>query len=222
MRVLVVEDDREVADYVKRSLEEEGYGVQVCHDGYSALKTAANVAFDIILMDIMLPQMDGLEITRRLRRMKVKAPILLLTARDAPQDVVSGLDAGADDYLTKPFSLVVLLARIRARTRALAAKPGDMLRYADLVMDVERHEVMRGRIPLKLTRTEFLLLEYLLRSSGKVVPRDRLLDHVWPDREVSYNNLEVFMSFLRDKVDQPDMKRLIHTERGVGYSLKDY
>jgi len=222
MRVLVVEDDREVAEYVKRSLEEEGYSVHTCHDGYSALKTAASAAFDIILMDIMLPQMDGLEITRRLRRLKVKAPILLLTARDAPQDVVSGLDAGADDYLTKPFSLVVLLARIRARTRVFGAKAGDVLRYADLIMDVERHEVMRGPIPLKLTRTEFLLLECLLRSSGKVVPRERLLDHVWPDREVSYNNLEVFMSFLRDKVDEPGMKRLIHTERGVGYTLKDY
>ena len=222
MRVLVVEDDREVADYVRRSLEEEAYTVQVCHDGYAALKTAANTAFDLILMDIMLPQMDGLEITRRLRRMKVKAPILLLTARDAPQDVVSGLDAGADDYLTKPFSLAVLMARIRARTRVFGAKAGDVLRYADLTMDVERHEVMRGPIPLKLTRTEFLLLECLLRASGKVVPRDRLLDHVWPDREVSFNNLEVFMSFLRDKVDQPGIKRLIHTERGIGYSLKDY
>ncbi len=222
MRVLVVEDDREVADYVKRSLEEDGYTVQVCHDGYAALKTAANVAFDIILMDIMLPQMDGLEITRRLRRLKVKAPILLLTARDSPQDVVSGLDAGADDYLTKPFSLAVLLARIRARTRAFGVKAGDVLRYADLVMDVERHEVTRGRIPLKLTRTEFLLLECLLRASGKVVSRNRLLDRVWPDREVSYNNVEVFMRYLRDKVDQEGMKPLIHTERGVGYSLKDY
>jgi two-component system response regulator MprA len=222
MRVLVVEDDREVADYVKRGLEEESYSVQVCYDGYSALKTAASSAFDIIVMDIMLPQMDGLEITRRLRRLRVKAPILMLTARDAPQDVVSGLDAGADDYLTKPFSLSVLLARIRARTRVFGTKAGDVLRYADLVMDVERHEVTRGPLPLKLTRTEFLLLECLLRAGGKVVSRNRLLDHVWPDREVSYNNLEVFMSFLRDKVDQTGMKPLIHTERGVGYTLKDY
>lgn len=222
MRVLVVEDDREVAEYVQRGLEEEGYTVSVCFDGYSALKTAENAAFDIIVLDVMLPHVDGLEVTRRLRRMKLKTPVLLLTARDSEEDVVRGLDAGADDYLTKPFSFAVLHARIRARTRAIGERSGEMLRYADLAMDVARHEVRRGRIPLKLTRTEFLLLEILLRAAGKVVPRERLLDRVWPDREVSYNNLEVFMGFLREKVDQEGMTRLIHTERGIGYSLKDY
>jgi len=222
MRVLVVEDDRDVADYVRRGLEEESYTVHVCHDGYSALKTAANAAFDIIVLDIMLPHMDGLEVTRRLRRLKVKTPILLLTARDSAQDVVNGLDAGADDYLTKPFSFAVLLARLRARTRAGETRGAEVLRYADLTMDVARHEVTRGRIPLKLTRTEFMLLECLLRAGGRVVPRERLLDRVWPDRDVSSNNLEVFMRFLRDKVDQEDMTRLIHTERGIGYCLKDY
>jgi len=222
MRVLVVEDDREVADYVRRGLEEESYSVQVCHDGFAALRIAENASFDIIVLDIMLPHMDGLEVTRRLRRLKVKNPILLLTARDSPQDVVLGLDAGADDYLTKPFSFAVLLARIRARTRVDDARKGETLRYADLTMDVARHEVTRGRIPLKLTRTEFMLLECPLRASGRVVSRDRLLDRVWPDREVSYNNLEVFMGSLRDKLDQEGMTRLIHTERGIGYSLKDY
>lgn len=222
MRVLIVEDDREVADYVRRGLEEEGYTACVCLDGYSALKTAENAAFDMIVLDVMLPHMDGLEVTRRLRRLKVKTPILLLTARDSEEDVVRGLDAGADDYLTKPFSFAVLLARIRARTRAIGERSGEILRYADLSMDVARHEVRRGRIPLKLTRTEFLLLECLLRASGRVVPRERLLDRVWPDREVSYNNLEVFMGFLREKVDQEGMTRLLHTERGIGYSLKDY
>jgi DNA-binding response OmpR family regulator len=222
MRVLVVEDDREVADYVRRGLEEENYLVQVCFDGATALNTAERAAFDIIVLDIMLPHLDGLEVTRRLRRLKVRTPILLLTARDAPEDIVRGLDAGADDYLTKPFSFEVLLARIRARTRIVEAQAGEILRYADLAMDLARHEVTRGRTALKLTRTEFLLLECLLRAAGRVVPRDRMLDRVWPDREVSYNNLEVFMGFLRDKVDQPGLTRLIHTERGIGYSLKDY
>jgi len=222
MRILVVEDDREVADYVRRGLEEENYLVQVSFDGASALNIAERAAFDMIVLDIMLPHLDGLEVTRRLRRLKVRTPILLLTARDAPQDVVRGLDAGADDYLTKPFSFEVLLARIRARTRIVEAQAGEILRYADLAMDMARHEVTRGRTALKLTRTEFLLLECLLRAAGRVVPRDRMLDRVWPDREVSYNNLEVFMGFLRDKVDQPGLTRLIHTERGIGYSLKDY
>jgi DNA-binding response OmpR family regulator len=222
MRVLVVEDDREVADYVRRGLEEENYLVQVCFDGASALNTAERAAFDMIVLDIMLPHLDGLEVTRRLRRLKVRTPILLLTARDAPEDIVRGLDAGADDYLTKPFSFEVLLARIRARTRVVEPQAGQVLRYADLAMDLARHEVTRGRTTLKLTRTEFLLLECLLRAAGRVVPRDRMLDRVWPDREVSYNNLEVFMGFLRDKVDQPGLTRLIHTERGIGYSLKDY
>jgi DNA-binding response OmpR family regulator len=222
MRVLVVEDDREVADYVRRGLEEENYLVQVCFDGATALNTAERAAFDMIVLDIMLPHLDGLEVTRRLRRLKVRTPILLLTARDAPEDIVRGLDAGADDYLTKPFSFEVLLARIRARTRIVGAQAGEILRYADLAMDLARHEVTRGRTPLKLTRTEFLLLECLLRAAGRVVPRDRMLDRVWPDREVSFNNLEVFMGFLRDKVDQPGLTRLIHTERGIGYGLKDY
>jgi len=222
MRVLVVEDDREVADYVRRGLEEENHLVQVCFDGATALNTAARAAFDMIVLDIMLPHLDGLEVTRRLRRLKVRTPILLLTARDAPEDIVRGLDAGADDYLTKPFAFEELLARIRARTRIVGAQAGEILRYADLAMDLARHEVTRGRTPLKLTRTEFLLLECLLRAAGRVVPRDRMLDRVWPDREVSFNNLEVFMGFLRDKVDQPGLTRLIHTERGIGYGLKDY
>jgi DNA-binding response OmpR family regulator len=222
MRVLVVEDDREVADYVRRGLEEENYLVQACFDGATALNIAERAAFDMIVLDIMLPHLDGLEVTRRLRRLKVRTPILLLTARDAPEDIVRGLDAGADDYLTKPFSFEVLLARIRARTRIVGAQAGEILRYADLAMDLGRHEVTRGRTPLKLTRTEFLLLECLLRAAGRVVPRDRMLDRVWPDREVSFNNLEVFMGFLRDKVDQPGLTRLIHTERGIGYGLKDY
>jgi two-component system response regulator MprA len=219
MRILLVEDDRDVADYVRRDLEEEGHSVAVCHDGSAGLRAAELAAFDIIVLDVMLPVMDGLEVTRRLRRGHVRTPILLLTARDAPEDVVRGLDAGADDYLTKPFSFDVLLARIRVRTRA-AADRGQHLRFTDLVLDLGAREAHRGRRRIPLTRTEFSILECLVRASGRVVPRDTLLDEVWGEREVTYNNLEVFVRFLRAKVDREDEAKLIHTERGVGYALR--
>jgi len=220
MRVLLVEDDRELADYVRRGLEEEAYSVQVCFDGSSGLRAAERSAFDIIVLDVMLPFVDGLEVTRRLRRGGVCTPILLLTARDAPEDIVRGLDAGADDYLTKPFAFGVLLARLRARTRAVA--PADARRrFADLTIDLERNEAWRGKAALRLSRTEFSILECLMRSAGRIVTRDQLIETVWGDREVSSNNLDVFIRFLRVKVDLPGHRKLIHTERGVGYSLRD-
>jgi two-component system response regulator MprA len=218
MRILLVEDDRDVAEYVRRDLEEEGYEVQVCHDGASGLRAAQRTAFDIIVLDIMLPFMDGLEVTRRLRREHVGTPILLLTARDAPEEIVRGLDSGADDYLTKPFSFEVLLARIRVRTRR--AVEGQRLRFADLVLDLGTREAWRGKRQIALTRTEFSILELLVRASGRVVPRDRLIEEVWGDRDVTYNNLEVFIRHLRGKVDVEDGVPLIHTERGVGYGLR--
>ncbi len=219
MRILLVEDDREVAEYVRRELEEESNAVTVCHDGAAGLRAAETAAFDIIVLDIMMPYMDGLEVTRRLRRENIRTPILLLTARDAPEEIVRGLDAGADDYLTKPFSFDVLLARIRARTRTPAGKE-HTLRYADLVLDVERHEAWRGKRQLSLTRTEFSILECLLRSAGRVVTRDRLIEVVWGERDVTYNNLEVFIRFLRTKVEAGTESKLIHTERGIGYCLR--
>ncbi len=221
MRILLVEDDREVAGYVRLGLEEENYSVTVCFDGASGLRAAQSSAFDIIVLDIMLPYMDGFEMTRRLRMESVRTPILLLTARDAAEDVVRGLDAGADDYLTKPFSFDVLLARLRARTRSEEDGHAARLRFADLTMDLGTREVRRGATLLGLTRTEFALLECLMKSAGRVVTRDRLVDSVWADREISSNNLEVFIRFLRTKVDPPGARRLIHTERGVGYSLRE-
>lgn len=222
MRVLVVEDDTELAEYLCSTLKDESFFVQVCYDGASALQHATKATFDIILLDVMLPGMNGLEVTLCLRRMKIATPILLLTARDAPEDVVEGLDAGADDYLAKPFSIGVLLARVRARTRLSENKErreAQVLTFADLTMDPRQHEVTRSGIALRLTRTEFALLECLLRAHGRIVPRTSLLDMVWPDREVSYNNLETFMRLLRSKVDLPGMVRLIYTDRGVGYRL---
>ncbi len=220
MRVLLVDDDREVADYVRRELEEESFEVVVAHDGATGLRLAEASAFDIIVLDVMMPFMDGLQVTRSVRRQNIVTPILLLTGRDAPEEIVRGLDAGADDYLTKPFSFDVLLARIRARTR----KPGQksaQLRFADLVLDLDEHKAWRGQRALTLTRTEFAILECLLQSAPRVVTRDRLMDTVWSDRQVTPNNLDVFMKFLRSKVDVLGSPKLIHTERGIGYSLRE-
>ncbi|MBV8706183.1 MAG: response regulator transcription factor [Acidobacteriaceae bacterium] len=219
MRVLLVDDDREVAEYVRRELEEESFSVIVAHDGGSGLRLAETSAFDIIVLDVMMPFLDGLQVARSLRRQNILTPILLLTGRDAPEEIVRGLDAGADDYLTKPFSFDVLLARIRARTRKLDGK-NTQLRFADLLLDLNEHKSWRGKRLITLTRTEFAILECLLRSAGRVVTRDRLIETVWGDREVSENNLDVFIKFLRSKVDVPGSPKLIHTERGLGYSLR--
>lgn len=216
---MIVDDDREVAEYVRRELEEESFNVVVAHDGASALRLAETSAFDLIVLDVMMAFMDGLQVTRSLRRQNILTPILLLTARDAPEEIVQGLDAGADDYLTKPFSLDVLLARIRARTRKFEQKK-TQLRFADLVLDLDEHKAWRGKRAITLTRTEFAILECLLGSAGRVVTRDRLIDTVWSDREVSENNLDVFIKFLRSKVDVPGSPKLIHTERGLGYSMR--
>jgi len=222
MRVLIVEDDREIADYIGRGLQEEGNSVEVRFDGAAGLRAAQASAYDILVMDVMLPHMDGLEVTRRLRLENISTPILLLTGRDSVQDVVKGLDAGADDYLTKPFSFEVLLARLRARTRSGQNGARQKLRYSDLAMDLETHEARRGKSILNLTRTEFAILETLVRSAGRVVTRQRLIETVWgQDREIGSNNLDVFIRFLRVKVDAPNQPRLIHTVRGVGYCLRD-
>jgi DNA-binding response OmpR family regulator len=222
MRFLLVEDDRELAEYVRKGLEEEGYVVQVCFEGAAGLKAAELTAFDIVVLDVMLPFLDGLEVAKRLRFQNIRTPILLLTARDAPEDIVRGLDAGADDYLTKPFSFDVLLARIRARTRSPDERRATVVRYADLTMDTSKHEVWRGNALLKLSATEFSVLECLMRGAGRVVTRDHLITSVWGEREITDNNLEVFIRFLREKVDLPGKKKLIQTERGLGYSLRDY
>lgn len=221
MRILLVDDDRELAGYVRKGLEEEGHAVTVCFDGSSGLRSAETTAYDIVVLDVMMPFLDGLEVSRRLRAQNVRTPILLLTARDAPQDVVRGLDAGADDYLTKPFAFDVLLARIRARTRGPDGGKASVLRYADLSLDAGTREVRRGNDLVRLTRTEFAILECLMRSAGRVVSRDHLIDRVWGSRDVSDNNLEVFVRYLREKVDAEGRKKLIQTERGVGYSLRD-
>lgn len=221
MKVLVVEDDKELAAFVRMGLVDEGFQVVVSFDGGSGLRQAETHAFDIVLLDVMLPVLNGFEVTKRLRLQKVRTPILLLTGRDSPEDVVKGLDAGADDYLTKPFDFEVLLARIRARTRSAAGKNIGQSRFADLFLDSEKHEATRGGRRLELTRTEFAILECLIRAAGRVVPRARIIELVWGDREVTDNNLDVFIRFLRSKLDPPGVPRLLHTERGIGYSIRE-
>jgi DNA-binding response OmpR family regulator len=221
LNILIVEDDKDLASFVRQGLEDESCIVRVSHDGGSGLRQAEIHAFDIILLDVMLPVLNGFEVTKRLRMQNVRTPILLLTARDAPEDIVKGLDAGADDYLTKPFEFEVLLARIRARTRSSAGKNAAQLRFADLFLDTEKREAVRAGQRLDLTRTEFSILETLMRAAGRVVTRDRIIELVWGDRDVSENNLDVFIRYLRSKVDLPNLPRLLHTERGIGYSLKE-
>jgi two-component system response regulator MprA len=221
MHILVVDDDKELAGYIRRELEIDNYTVTTCHDGASGLQATERIPFDLVVLDVMMPRIDGFEVTRRIRRQHIATPILLLTARDAPEEIIRGLDAGADDYLTKPFSFDVLLARIRARTRSFAADAGpERLRFADLTMDLGRREVRRERNAIRLTRTEFAILECLMRAAPRVVSRSQLIDAVWNDREIKGNNLDVFIRFLRSKLDRPGLPSILQTERCVGYVLR--
>jgi DNA-binding response OmpR family regulator len=209
LNVLVVEDDKELAGFVREGLEDESCIVKLCHDGGDGLRQAEMHSFDVILLDVMLPVLNGFEVTKRLRQQKIRTPIILLTARDAPQDIVQGLDAGADDYLTKPFEFEVLLARIRARTRSAATKNAPQTRFADLFLDTEKRQAFRAGQRLDLTRTEFSILECLIQAAGRVVTRSRIIELVWGSRDVSENNLDVFIRYLRAKVDPPGLPRLV-------------
>ena len=223
-RVLVVDDDRAVRDSLRRSLEFNGYDVALAGDGAEALASISGVRPDAVVMDVMMPRLDGLEATRALRTAGHDVPILVLTARDAVGDRVEGLDAGADDYLTKPFALAELLARLRALMRR-TVQPDDadeVLTFADLSMDVATREVRRGERQIELTRTEFTLLEMFLRRPRRVLERSFILEDVWGyDFPTSANSLEVYVGYLRRKTEAEGEPRLIHTVRGVGYVLKN-
>ncbi len=224
VRILVVDDDRAVRDSLRRSLQFNGYEVETAADGAEALARVPVVRPDAIVMDVMMPRLDGLEATRALRGAGNELPILVLTARDAVGDRVDGLDAGADDYLTKPFALEELLARLRALLRR-ATRPDDedsTLAYADLSMDTATREVRRGDRPLSLTRTEFALLELFLRRPRRVLDRSFILEEVWGyDFPTTANSLEVYVGYLRRKTESNDEPRLLYTVRGVGYVLRD-
>jgi DNA-binding response OmpR family regulator len=221
MQILVVEDEQRMADLLKRGLTEEGHHVVVARDGATGFETARAAQFDVIVLDTMLPRMDGLTVARRLRDSRNQTPILMLTARDAAADIVRGLDSGADDYLTKPFSFDILLARLRAVSRRGAIPQPVCLELANLRLDPATRRVTRGKQTLNLTPREFSLLELLLRNSGRVVRRESILESVWGfDCDVNENTLEAFVRLLRLKVDAQEPK-LIHTVRGVGYALRE-
>jgi len=223
-RVLIVEDDRAVRDSLRRSLEFNGYDVALATDGAEALAGIGTMRPDVVVMDVMMPRLDGIETTRALRSVGNTVPILVLTARDAVGDRVEGLDAGADDYLTKPFALDELLARLRALLRRTSTSDEDVevLEYADLSMDLASREVHRNNRLIELTRTEFNLLELFLRRPRRVLERSFILEEVWGfDFPTTANSLEVYVGYLRRKTEEDCEPRLIHTVRGVGYVLRE-
>ncbi len=224
-RVLVVDDDKAVRESLRRSLEFNGYDVHLAGDGAEALAGIAKVGPHVVVMDVMMPRLDGIEATRALRAAGNDVPVLVLTARDAVGDRVEGLDAGADDYLTKPFALQELLARLRALLRRVVPHedvPEEVLTFADLSMDVATREVFRGERRIELTRTEFTLLEMFLRRPRRVLERSFILEEVWGyDFPTTANSLEVYVGYLRRKTEAEGEPRLIHTVRGVGYVLKE-
>ena len=223
-KLLLIEDEEKLARMVELELQYEGYEVEKAFDGRTGLELALSGRFDLILLDIMLPALSGMEVLRRLRK-ESQVPVIMLTARDTVVDKVSGLDMGADDYITKPFAIEELLARIRAALRKRPAAPAeerDLLTAGPLAMDVERHEVTVDGRAVELTRREFDLLHYLLENKGKVISRESLLDHVWGFDFVGETNaVDVYIRFLRSKIDEAFGVKLIHTVRGVGYVIRD-
>jgi two-component system, OmpR family, response regulator MprA len=222
MRILVVDDEPAVREAIDRALRLDGYRTELAPDGSAALQQLAAVPPDAVVLDVLMPDVDGLEVCRRLRAAGDRTPVLMLTARDAIADRVKGLDAGADDYLVKPFALEELLARLRALLRrARDGEEGGVLSFADLVLDRSRYTVHRGGRPLELTRTEFSLLELFLRHPRQVLTRSTIFDRVWGyDFGPASNSLEVYVGYLRRKTEAAGEARLLHTVRGVGYVLR--
>ncbi|HUF54269.1 MAG TPA: response regulator transcription factor [Dehalococcoidia bacterium] len=223
MYVLVVEDERRLSQLVRRVLEEEGHTVDVAFDGGEGLALAQDGTHDVIVLDIMLPQMNGIDVCKTLRRKKVDTPVLMLTALDAVEDRVNGLDAGADDYLPKPFAFQELLARIRALSRRRVATSDPLqLEVEDLTLDVRRRRAERNSKAIDLSPKEFQLLEFMMRNRGRVLTRTQILDHLWGyDFATDSNLVDVYVAYLRRKVDKGQSRKLIRTVRGVGYALGD-
>lgn len=221
MRILVVEDERRVAAFIKRGLEEEYYAVDVAYDGEEALDWVAVADYDLIVLDVLLPKKDGFQVCRELRQQGNKVPILMLTARDAIEDRVKGLDSGADDYLVKPFAFQELLARIRALLRRSSEAKTPLLQVGDLVLDTLRREARRGEKVIELTAREYALLEFLMRHPGQVLSRTQIVDHVWNyDFFTTSNVVDVYIGYLRRKIDDGFEVKLIKTVRGVGYKIE--
>ena len=222
MRILIVEDEKPLADVIKQGLYEEGYAVDVAYNGEDGLFMAENEPSDLIILDIMLPIVDGLTILKKVRQRGIKSPVLMLTARDALFDKVSGLDTGADDYLTKPFLFEELLARIRALLRRSSEVKTSMIEIRDLVINMATHEVKRKGKNISLTAKEYALLEYMALNKNKVLNRTSLTEHLYDqDFNLDSNVIDVFINRIRTKIDRGSNRGLIHTVRGAGYMLKE-
>lgn len=222
MRLLVVEDEKKVAAFIKRGLEEEGYTVDVAHDGAEGVQMACDVPYDLVILDVMLPKKDGLTVVKELRQAGKTMPVLMLTARDTTDDIVAGLDAGSDDYLTKPFAFAELSARVRAQVRRSVMERGAELTFADLRMDPVSHQVWRGDKEIDLTAKEYGLLELFMRNPNTVLSRAIIAEQVWEHPFDTFTNIiDVYVNYLRKKVDKGFDRKLIHTVRGQGYVLRE-
>ena len=222
MRILIIEDERKVADFLRRGLREEGYAVDVAYDGEEGHFLSTTNDHDLIILDLMLPKMDGITLCRQLRQGRIQTPILMLTARDAVKDRVRGLDSGANDYLTKPFAFEELLARVRALLRKPDNQTPSKLQVADLTIDLLTHKLTRSGKEIPLTGKEYALLEYLMRNPDTIVTRTMISEHVWDVNFDTFTNvIDVYINYLRKKIDHGRKKGLIHTVRGRGYILKE-
>jgi heavy metal response regulator len=222
VRILIVEDEKKVASFLRRGLEAEHHGVDVAHDGDAGLTRALATEYDLVILDVMLPRRDGLDVVRELRRQGRRTPILVLTARATLPDKVTGLDVGADDYLTKPFEFAEFLARVRALLRRGAPASPPILAVSDLTLDPATRKVLRAGRPIELTPREYALLEFLMRNRGRVLSRALIAEHVWGVHFDSFTNvIDVYVNYLRRKIDSDFEPKLLHTVRGVGYVLKE-
>jgi DNA-binding response OmpR family regulator len=221
MRILIVEDERKVSNFLRQALEEDRHAVDQAFDGEEGMALAEAYPYDLLILDLMLPKKEGLQVIQSLRKIGCKSPILVLTARDAVTDKVRALDLGGDDYLTKPFSIEEFLARVRALLRRGKSDPGGILRVLDLSVNPATREVSRGPRKIELTNKEYALLEYLLRNANRPVTRSMIAEHVWNiDFDTETNVIDVYITYLRNKIDRGESRRLIHTVRGVGYMLQ--
>ena len=221
MQILVVEDEKKVARFLQQGLQEEQYTVDVAFDGQRGLELASTCDYDLIILDLMLPQKDGLQFTKEYRANNVATPILMLTAKTATEDKVAGLDSGADDYITKPFAFAELLARVRSLLRRGSLEKGTVLAIADLELDTVTHKARRGNRTIDLTAKEYALLEFLLRNKERVLSRTIISEHIWDyNFDTGTNLIDVYVNHLRNKIDSGSTRRLIHTVRGVGYVMK--
>lgn len=221
MKVLLVEDESKVAHFISKGLEEEGYSVDVAQDGKKGLDCVSASAYDIVLLDLMIPEIDGLELLKRMRASGIDTPVLIITAKSSKEDVVKGLDTGSDDYLTKPFSFDELLARIRALLRRSRKADQILLEYKDITLNPYTRRLNIASKEAELTEKEFLIMEYLLKNSEKPLTRKEIAEYVWQNQDDSSNIVDVYVNFLRKKIESISQKKYIHTVRGIGYTFKE-